>query len=839
MQDQNSSNVAWTHVDCPDLNVKFGSALLSLPYVFRILLENAVRAGNEADINAILGWPGSGPGLAEIEFTPRRLLMHDTTAVPALVDLAMMRQELAQRGGDPALVDTACPVAVSIDHSLGVDHYGTADAMARNRAAEITRNAERYGFLKWADGAFEMLQVFPPGSGILHTMNLEHLATVADLDGDTLVPDTMLGTDSHTPMVGAIGVLGWGIGGLEAEGVMLGHPMPLRLPEVVGVHLTGRLREGVLATDLALHVTAELRIMGVVGAFVEFEGPGLAGLSVGARAAVANMAPEYGATTGFFPVDEATLRYLIETGRSATQAARVERLARRIGLWHDPMQRPNYSRSITIDLTTLGSIAAGPRRPHDRQPLSALGHIDLAGAKVALAAITSCTNTADLEMLVTAALVAKAAAAKGMRVPNWVKTSFAPGSAAMLNALKRAELMSGLAACGFDVVGIGCTTCIGNSGPLAPAMAHALDVASDLPRVAILSGNRNFPGRVHPQVLDSFLVSPPLVVAFALAGQLIDVTDAPLGKDVAGNPVGLADIWPSAEEIVEGMACAATPKNTLSTYANPDGGSEWQALSVLEGPIYPFDPASAYLRPPPFALPATARWKDVALLAVYGDDVTTDHISPAGAVPPGLAADWLHAAGAAGRNVFAAYRGNFEVMARGAFTACALVNLLCPEAPPGHTDLGDGPLPLYRAACGPSVVLAGERYGQGSSRDWAAKAPALLGVQAILARSFERIHRGNLIGMGLAAVEIPPEWDPQTLAPRPGDRVLLDWPETMAPGAEVGLALLRNGKAISRATGRLACLTDAESALLRAGGMIPHMMATLSAERQTPQGATG
>lgn len=836
MQDQNSSDVAWNAIDCPDMKAKFGSALLSLPYVFRILLENAARAGNHADLEAILAWPDSGPGLAEVEFNPRRLLMHDTTAVPALVDLAMMRQNLVQRGGDPALVESVCPVAVSIDHSLGVDHYGTADAMTRNRAAEITRNVERYRFLKWADGAFEMLRVFPPGSGILHTLNIEHLATVADLDGDILVPDTMLGTDSHTPMIGAIGVLGWGIGGLEAEGVMLGYPMPLRLPEVVGVHLKGWMREGVLATDLALHITAELRVMGVVGAFVEFEGPGLVGLSVGARAAVANMAPEYGATTGFFPVDEATLRYLMETGRSATQVARVERLARRIGLWHDPMQRPGYSRSITIDLATLGPIAAGPRRPHDRQSLSALGHIDLSGAKVALAAITSCTNTADLEMLVTAALVAKAAAVKGMRVPDWVKTSFAPGSAAMLNALKRADLMTGLAACGFDAVGIGCTTCIGNSGPLAPAMAHALEAESDLLRVAVLSGNRNFPGRVHPQVLDSFLVSPPLVVAFALAGHLIDVTHDPLGTDVAGKPVVLADIWPSAKEIAVGMTAARAPENTLHAYSNPDGGSEWQALAVVKGPLYPFESTSTYLRPPPFAQPAIAQVRDAALLAVYGDDVTTDHISPAGAVPPGLAADWLHSAGAARCNVFAAYRGNFEVMARGAFTARALVNLLCPESLPGHTDLGDGPLPIYRAACGPSVIIAGERYGQGSSRDWAAKAPALLGVQAILARSFERIHRGNLIGMGLAAVETPPEWDPHTLAPRPGDRVLLDWPETMAPGGEVGLTLLRNGIAISRATGRLACLTDAESVLLRAGGMIPHMMATLSAERQTQQG---
>ncbi|SHF91419.1 aconitate hydratase [Loktanella atrilutea] len=826
------------HMTCVDLRVRYGQAVASLPYTFRILLENAHRAERSADVAAILSWPEDGPGQAQVEFRPRRLLMHDTTAVPALIDLAMMRQEVARSGGNPALVDTVVPVAVSIDHSIGVDHYGSPDAMLRNRAAEIARNAERYAFLKWADEAFDRLRVFAPGSGILHTLNIEHLATVADVHGSTLVPDTMLGTDSHTPMIGALGVLGWGIGGLEAEGIMLGHPMPLRLPEVVAVRLTGQLRDGVFATDLALHVTAELRDMGVVGAFVEFHGPGLERLSVGARAAIANMAPEYGATTGFFPIDAATLRYLTETGRTETQVARVEMLAKAIGIWHRHDWSPGCNRSLTIDMSALAPTAAGPRRPQDRQPIAALAQAPNVGAKVALAAITSCTNTADLEMLVTAALIAETGATKGLRVPDWVKTSFAPGSAAMINALDRAGLSAGLAASGFDVVGIGCTTCIGNSGPLSKDMARAIAEDPDMPRVGILSGNRNFPGRVHPEVLDSYLVSPPLVVAFAFAGRLVDVNRVPLGTDKAGQPAFLADIWPSPADVAAAMSLAADPDNTRCAYATAQGGQEWDALPAPVGPLYPFTPASTYLRPPPFAQGVAARRKNLALLAAYGDDVTTDHISPAGAIPAGQAADWLSAAGTAGRNVFAAYRGNYEVMARGAFTARTLVNLLCEDAPPGHTDLGDGVMPLFEVAGVPSVILAGERYGQGSSRDWAAKAPGLLGVQAILARSFERIHRSNLIGMGLAPVETPPEWAPHVLMPQPGDRILIDWPTRFSPSAAIDLTLLRKGEPVSRAKGWLACDTDAEADLLNAGGMIPHMLASLHKQCDALEGET-
>ena len=780
--------------------------------------------------------------------------MHDTTSVPALVDLAAMRDLVAEAGGDPSALNPICDVATSTDHSVSVDYFGTPEAMALNAAVEMERNAERYAFLKWAEQAFKRFRVFPPGSGIMHTINLEHLATVFDVidgpDGPLAVPDTMLGTDSHTPMINAIGVLGWGIGGLEAESAMLGEPMPLKLPEVVGVRLTGRLRDGVLATDLALHVAEVLRRVGVVGAFVEYVGSGVAGLDVGVRAAVANMAPEYGATTGYFPVDDATLRYLSETGRPGDRVAQVESSAKALGLWSRPDDLPEYTSLIDIDLESLEPSAAGPRRPYDRvalagipsalPPSAAIVDGSVPPGAIGIAAITSCTNSADLRMLVAAALLADAAAEHGLKPPAWVKTSFAPGSQAMLNALRRAGLMAGLERVGFHAVGIGCTTCIGNSGPLTDVMTEALSKNEGLSPLAFISGNRNFPGRIHPQVENAFLVSPPLVVAYALAGRAIDITTEPLGTSTQGNPVFLSDIWPATDRIEAAIRRAAHPSNTLDAYANIDAERRWERIAAPTGDLFPWDPESVYLRPPSFVrralAPIAAGEFRLRILAVYGDDLTTDDISPAGAIPQNsAAADYLVAGGEklSDLNTYASRRGNFEVMERGAFTARTLKNLFCPDAPPGHTRLEkEGPYVALRDAARQyaetrqsSAIVAGARYGQGSSRDWAAKAPALLGVRAILAQDFERIHRSNLICIGILPIELPDGWHPETLNLLPGDVVSIVIPPAPRVMQTLPIILERENGGREMAEGRLQCLTVREVEIVMAGGLIPDTLA--------------
>jgi aconitate hydratase len=834
---------------CVDLWATADSVLPRLPYSFRILLENALRAGRTEDAVAIMGWPENREGGQSIDFNPRRLLMHDTTAVPALVDLATMRAVVAEHGGNPMTVDSVCPVHVSIDHSLSVDFYGTADAMARNREVDILRNAERYTFLKWADRTFPRLTVFPPGSGILHTINLEYLASVASRDGDLLVPDTMLGTDSHTPMINALGVLGWGVGGIEAESIMLGTPLPIRLPQVIGVHLTGKLVPGVLATDLALHLTAALRAFDVVDCFVEFYGPGVSSLHLGARAAIANMAPEYGATTGFFAIDDETLSYLRMTGRRAADVAMVEKFAMAIGLWHISDDAPAYSRVLEVSLDAVGPTMAGPNRPHDSVGFADIGRIgdareasvtDLPGDAIALAAITSCTNTADLSMLVTAALLAKAAIARGMTVPVWVKTSFAPGSAVMLRALERAGLQGALNELGFSPVGIGCTTCIGNSGALAPAMTAALAQDRSLSPFAVLSGNRNFNGRIHPLISDSFLASPPLVVAFSIAGRLVDIVTESLGQDRDGKAVKLKDIWPSEDSIASAVLRAQSPSNVTGTYADLSGSLAWRNLDVPHGPLYPFSASSVYLRRPPFVSPApplNSGTLRLHLLAVYGDDVTTDHISPAGAIKRASPADhWLAAQHAPERNVFAAYRGNFEVMERGAFTAPALTNKLCPNAGPGMTLVGEAVTDLRSAAAQlhkvrkMTAIIAGDRYGQGSSRDWAAKAPALLHVSAILAMSFERIHRTNLVGMGIAPMLLPAAFSPTRRDYMASDVIELDLPSAPDPLQAVPIRLIRGGRVQIAGNATLACQTAAEVDLLRQGGIIPRILSRLMSQ---------
>jgi aconitate hydratase len=790
-----------------------GSDLARLPVVLRILLENVLRnAGDDAARSraAILGWLQHATSEDEIPFLPSRVLMHDTTCVPALADIAGMRSALAEAGGDPARLNPVLPVDVSVDHSLAVDHFGSSDAAARNMAREFERNRERYVFMKWASRTMSDVHVHPPGTGIMHTINLERLATLVTTTDGVVHPDTLIGTDSHTPMINGIGVLAWGVGGLEAESVMFGMPVMLRIPDVVGVRFTGRLPDGVLATDLALVVTERLRRTDLAGRFVEYFGPGVATLSAGERAVVANMAPEYGASTGYFPIDANTLRYLRDTGRSEEHCALVEDYARRQALWFDPHATPVYSDVIDIDLGEVGTTLAGPRRPQDRVTPAEVAQG--AGRHVAIAAITSCTNTSDPRLAIAAGLLAKKARAKSLTVPTWVKTSFAPGSPTAGRYLQRAGLLQPLSELGFDIVGYGCTTCIGNAGPLVAS------TRTDTP-VAVLSGNRNFPGRVHAQIDQSYLASPPLVVAYALAGTVdLDIT-----RDVIAKNVRLADLWPTGVEIDAALA-AVDPNDVASSYDEAERSPAWAGLCAPDSALFPWDEASTYIRRPPFAsLDATSRLGSFTAypLLVVGDDITTDHISPAGQIPAGgHAAAYLIERGEdpADLNVFSSRRGNWEVMLRGLFTNKSVRNLLDPSLRGGdtiHLPRGDV-LPLWQAAEryrneGESVVLiAGARYGTGSSRDWAAKGPALLGVRAVLATSFERIHRTNLIGMGILPLVLP---SPLTTR----ERITIDAaPDALQPRTKIRVTV--DGVSFDAIA---AVETRLEIETLRAGGILP------------------
>jgi aconitate hydratase len=834
-----------------DLPAALGAGAARLPWIHRVLIENLLRHGGEPAL--IADWARAGRSDAEIAFHPARVLMHDTTCGPALVDMAACRSALTDAGGDPARLNPVLPVDVSTDHSVAVDRFASPDARAYNMARELARNGERYRFMKWATGAFRNLTVHPPGSGIMHTLNLERLATVVastDIDGEAWAfPDTLIGTDSHTPMIGGLGVLGWGVGGLEAETVMFGLPVSLRAPRVVGVRLTGQLGEGALATDLALVVTHRLRETGMAGRFVEFFGPGVSTLSVGERAVVANMAPEYGAATGYFPMDHQTLAYLRATGRTDAQAALVSDYARRQGLWFDPEATPTYDAVVELDLGAVRPTLAGPRRPQDAvapaqvreaagapaAPQPEGGPPDLA---VAIAAITSCTNTSDPRLLVAAGLLARKARARGLAPPPWVKTSLAPGSPTAEAYLRRAGLLADLETLGFGIVAYGCTTCIGNAGPL-PAVIEAAMAEGARP-VAVISGNRNFPGRIHPQLELGFLASPPMVVAFALAGDVDrDITTEPIGQDPAGAPVRLADLWPSGAEIDAALALAARPKDYAQAYDAAEASAAWAALPAPAGVLYPWDPASTYLRRPPFvaaeSAPRLGRYLAHPLL-VLGDDITTDHISPAGSVPKdSLAAEYLIARGEdpADLNVFSARRGNWEAMVRGLFTNKAVRNLLGEDIAPGrtiHARSGEI-LPLwdaaerYRAGGEPVVIVAGERYGMGSSRDWAAKGAALLGVRAVLALSFEAIHRSNLVNMGVLPLVLPPQARPQDLALRPGDRIEVDAEVSqLEPRAPIAVAIHRLGGEVVRLPATAAVETRLEVEVLADGGAIPRLL---------------
>jgi aconitate hydratase len=843
-----------------DLPALLGPELARLPMVLRQLMENVVRhsEGSEREeaLTNLLAWLESGTSEAEIAFHPGRVLMHDTTSTPALVDIAAMRDALAEAGVDPTRLNPVLPVDVSVDHSLAVEAYARADAPLLNLQHEIRRNGERYRFLRWASGALRGVRIHPPGTGIMHTLNLEQLATVACTqhrgDGEWAVPDQMIGTDSHTPMVNGIGVLGWGVGGLEAQTVMFGLPTLLRIPDVIGVHLSGALSAGVLATDLALVVTQRLRAIGVSGEFVEFFGPGVASLSAGERCVLANMAPEYGATTGYFPVDARTLDYLRSTGRSEEAVSLVEALCRHAGLWFDPEARPRYTREIAIDLSTVRTHLAGPRRPQDLldlpeapQVLAATGFVPTAPEPglptfpVAIAAITSCTNTSDPALLIAAGLLARKARQLGLRAAPWVKTSLAPGSPAAASYLRRAGLLEDLAALGYDIVGYGCTTCIGNPGPL-PDRVRDAQKAGACKAVAILSGNRNFPGRVHPDVELSFIMSPPLVVAYAIAGDAA----RNLQQDGAlhtpdGQPVSLAQIWPTREEIEAHLKLALDASDFARDLATATANPLWQALEAPTTPLFPWEQGSTALRRPPFAAASEgSQLGDFQAhpLMLLGDDITTDHLSPASAIPPdSLVADFLVARGDKREdlNVFASRRGNWEVMLRAAFHSKTLRNGLEAGIPVAHTlHVPSGEvLPIweaaarYREADQSVVVVAGERYGTGSSRDWAAKGQRLLGIRAVLAPSFERIHRSNLIGMGVLPVRLEEGWNPQKMALEPGDRIEVDAaPERLTPRAPLAVRILRKDGRIEPVSARAAVETRMEMALLRAGGVIPSIL---------------
>ncbi len=809
-----------------------------LPYTLRVLLENVLRADDENDIEAVAGWVATDEPSREISFRPSRVLHQDFTGVPAIVDLAAMRNAMQDLGGDPSRINPVIPAELVIDHSVQVDEFATRLAFSRNVELEFERNRERYAFLRWGQGAFADFKVVPPGTGIVHQVNLEYLARVVEGRDGRAFPDTLVGTDSHTTMVNGLGVLGWGVGGIEAEAAMLGEALSMLVPQVVGFRLSGELPEGATATDLVLTVTQVLRQTGVVGKFVEYFGPGLAALSVADRATIGNMSPEYGATCGFFPVDDATLQYLRLTGRPEERVALVEAYCKENLLWHEPDEHPTYSQVVELDLGTVEPSLAGPRRPQDRVPLREakdaflhelpsfgveygnakdaavaesfpasdppayvepgseapegagvpvlavaepesaaaavqLGELEfqLAHGSVVIAAITSCTNTSNPQVMVAAGLLAKKAVERGLQRKPWVKSSLAPGSRVVTDYYERAGLTPYLEALGFHTVGYGCTTCIGNSGPLPEEISAAV-AENDLVVCAVLSGNRNFEARIHPEVKANYLASPPLVVAYALAGRMdIDLTSEPIGQDPDGNDVHLRDLWPSSEEIGETIAASVSGDLFRSRYADVYTGDDtWRALEVPSGDLYDWQEDSTYVRRPPYfdGMPLEpTTFEDIAgarCLVMLGDSVTTDHISPAGSIKPDSPAGRYLVAHGVERRAFNSYgsrRGNHEVMVRGTFANVRLRNLLVPgsegtwtvHVPSGEEGSIFDVSERYQAEGTPLIVLAGKEYGTGSSRDWAAKGPKLLGVRAVIAESYERIHRSNLLMMGVLPLQ--------------------------------------------------------------------------------------
>jgi aconitate hydratase len=868
-----------------------GHDIARLPIAHRILLENLLRhedgeSVTRDDIQALLVWDPKADPSVEIAFRPARVLMQDFTGVPAVVDLAAMRDAMVALGGDPKKINPLQPAEMVVDHSVQVDAFGTPEALATNAKREFERNGERYSFLRWGQSAFENFEVVPPETGIVHQVNLEFLARVVMEDAAGFAcPDTVVGTDSHTTMVNGIGVLGWGVGGIEAEAAMLGQPISMLVPQVVGVRLSGSLPEGTTATDLVLRVVERLREHGVVGKFVEFFGPGLAPLPLADRATIANMAPEYGATCGLFGVDEVTLDYLRLTGRSEEQLALVEAYCREQGLFvmeDDPT--PDFTDVVEIDLGEIVPSLAGPRRPQDRvaladmapefakakaEILGNIGREDVADATVAIeredvsfemahgavviAAITSCTNTSNPNVMMAAGLLAKKAVERGLQVKPWVKTSLAPGSKVVTAYLEKAGVIEPLAALGFDVVGYGCTTCIGNSGPLPSDVEAAID-SGPLVAASVLSGNRNFEGRVHTKVRTSYLASPPLVVAYALRGTVAEgIVEEPLGTGSDGEPIFLRDIWPSPAEVQEAIDGAVSREMFNASYADVYGGNErWNAIDAPDGDTYDWQPASTYVRNPPYfdglgLEPGTVSDIEGArVLGLFGDSITTDHISPAGSIAPdGPAAAYLRENGVeqADFNSFGSRRGNHEVMMRGTFANVRIKNRLVPGTEGGvteHQPSGEvmsifEAAERYRADGVPTIVIGGKEYGTGSSRDWAAKGPMLLGVRAVLVESFERIHRSNLVGMGILPLQFEEHECSETLELSGKETYSITglaerFQDGSPTGGLVQVTATDEGGSIKTFNAVVRIDTPGEAEYFRHGGILQYVLRRLAAE---------
>jgi aconitate hydratase len=902
-----------------------GISTKHLPYSLRILLENLLRTEDgrnvhKEDVGALAAWNSKSKPEKEIAFTPSRVLLQDFTGVPAVVDLAAMRDAMKRLGGDPKLINPLQPAELVIDHSVQVDEFGSAKALELNAELEFLRNKERYAFLRWGQKAFHNLAIVPPDTGIVHQVNLEYLARVVfvqESDGKRVAyPDTLVGTDSHTTMINGLGVLGWGVGGIEAEAAMLGQPVSMVIPLVVGVKLTGRLREGTTATDLVLTLTEMLRKHGVVGKFVEYFGPGLQDLPLADRATIANMAPEYGATCGIFPIDKESLRYLELTGRPKEQIALVEAYAREQGMFHDSKTpEAAYSELLSLDLATVEPSLAGPKRPQDRVPLSRAGesfhealpslikpkaktgaetgnnndsavkqvsrweqeggsptavgvgdgraeeHVPqdvkeaLHHGSVVIAAITSCTNTSNPSVLMAAGLLAKKAVERGLGTPPWVKTSLAPGSKVVTDYLAKAGLLPYLEKLKFHLVGYGCTTCIGNSGPLPTEISQAID-EKDLVVASVLSGNRNFEGRINSEVRANYLMSPPLVVAFALAGRVdVDLKKDPLGRGKDGKPVHLADIWPTQQEVDQAIQQISTEMFRKSYSEVYDGDSHWRSLPVPQGQTYAWEDSSTYIRKAPYfddmslKPSAVEDIRKARVLAVLGDSVTTDHISPAGSIKKDSpAGKYLveHGVKPADFNSYGSRRGNHEVMVRGTFANVRLRNKMVPNLEGGFTrHLPDGAeMSIYDASAKyiaegvPLVILAGKEYGSGSSRDWAAKGPRLLGVQAVIAESYERIHRSNLVGMGILPLQFLGGESVESLK-LTGEEVfeitgIRDLVEHFTPGRQIKVRASASGK-MKEFDATVRIDTPQEAQYYANGGILQYVLRQLLAGKPTPE----
>ncbi|MBD2797064.1 aconitate hydratase AcnA [Xenorhabdus sp. 18] len=845
-----SDSKTYHYYSLPLLSEQLGD-IARLPKSLKVLLENLLRNIDgesvvEDDLKALVAWQKTGHADREIAYRPARVLMQDFTGVPAVVDLAAMREAVLKLGGNVEQVNPLSPVDLVIDHSVMVDKFGTEQAFSENVQIEMARNYERYLFLRWGQQAFNRFRVVPPGTGICHQVNLEYLGKAVwyeNQEGKNFAyPDTLVGTDSHTTMINGLGVLGWGVGGIEAEAAMLGQPVSMLIPDVVGFKLTGKLPEGITATDLVLTVTQMLRQHGVVGKFVEFYGDGLSDLPLADRATIANMSPEYGATCGFFPVDDITLDYMRLTGRQEEEIALVEAYCKTQGLWRNAGDEPVFTSTLALDMSTVEASLAGPKRPQDRV---ALGNVpqafqsaieldihktqkhsstvsvtlddqtfSLQEGAVVIAAITSCTNTSNPSVLMTAGLLAKKAVEKGLQRQPWVKTSLAPGSKVVTRYLELAGFMPYLEQLGFNLVGYGCTTCIGNSGPLPDPIEAAIK-QSDLTVGAVLSGNRNFEGRIHPLVKTNWLASPPLVVAYALSGSMKkDLTREPVGKDQQGNDVYLKDIWPNSTEVAEAIGKVKTEMFHKEYNSVFDGDESWQSLSVESSATYPWQPDSTYIRHPPFFSDMTAEPKPVTdihqahILAILGDSVTTDHISPAGNIKADSPAGrYLQEHGVAPKdfNSYGSRRGNHEVMMRGTFANIRIRNEMVSGVEGGYTRHipSQSQLAIYDAAMRyqeekiPLAVIAGKEYGSGSSRDWAAKGTRLLGVRVVIAESFERIHRSNLIGMGVLPLEFPQGVSRKTLNLTGEERVDITGLAHIQPGQTIAVKMTyANGQEI-------------------------------------------